>query len=117
MNKKLDENELSFFSEHIEQQLKFEINSIGHLYKSDKISYLRAQEKLRQASKDIKRLFWEGREMISKEHKKINFLFKVKNSMNEDMTVKKINHAHDDLAVINDDMTVKKISNAHDDLA
>ena len=64
--------------------MQVEINRVTHLYKANRISGTKGHEMLHLASKDINTLFWQVSTMISQEHGKINFLHKVKKSIEED---------------------------------
>ncbi|MBA7522693.1 hypothetical protein ES705_14813 [subsurface metagenome] len=85
MNKKQDSTELQFFPEFVIEQMWLEINRVSHLYKSDQISYQKANEKLHRASFDV----WRASAMIIKERDKIEYLRKVKLSMDHKLQDKK----------------------------
>ncbi|MBA7554654.1 hypothetical protein ES705_47283 [subsurface metagenome] len=62
--------------------MQIEISRISQLYKTDQVTNHTAHKMLNQISRDIA-------ELISQEHKKINFLRKVKRSMKTEITTEK----------------------------
>lgn len=78
MSKKQDVTKLAFFSESTLQRMQIEINRVSQLYRAERI---RGHEMLHAARKDAEAIYWHACRVIASEHAKIDFLHKVKRSM------------------------------------
>jgi len=76
---------LQFFSRSTIEQIQIEITRVSQLYKSDQIDSIKAKKMLHQASQDIKIFSRLGSAMIRQERKKIDFIRKVKKSMDQEL--------------------------------
>ena len=103
MNQKSDKAKLAFFSESVMERMKIEINRVSQFYKSDRITLIQTREMLQLARKDLRIVH----RMIRKERKKVDFLRKVKKSM--DQKIQEGEYCPDTEEVSFEDMKIKKI--------